>query len=41
MVAGADAFVPKSRIANDLLGTVLAFFPQAESESESRGAAAA
>jgi hypothetical protein len=28
MSAGADAFVPKSRIANDLLYTVLALSPE-------------
>ena len=37
MAAGADAFVPKSRIANDLLDTVLALSP----ELFQRGAAAA
>lgn len=28
LAAGADAFVPKSRIAHDLLDTVLALFPE-------------
>lgn len=37
LAAGADAFVPKSRIANDLLDTVFALFP----EHLQRGAAAA
>src|SRR5262245_58308456 len=37
MAAGADAFVPKSRIANDLLETVLAL----SSEFLQQGAAAA
>jgi DNA-binding NarL/FixJ family response regulator len=37
MAAGADAFVPKSRIANDLLDTVLALCP----EFLQRGVAAA
>ncbi len=36
-VAGADAFVPKTRIATDLLSTLFALFP----ESVQRGAAAA
>ena len=36
-LAGADAFVPKSRIATDLLNVLFALFP----ESMQRGAAAA
>jgi CheY-like chemotaxis protein len=35
--AGADAFVPKARVPNDLLATLFSLFP----EVESRGAAAA
>ena len=38
MAAGADAFVPKSRIANDLLDTVLALSPE---YLQQHGAAAA
>ena len=32
--AGADAFVPKSRVAQDLLPTLLAMLPQAPSQGE-------
>lgn len=38
--AGADAFVPKSRVARDLLPTLNALFPQ-EPQEQSRGEAAA